>query len=96
MTVFSPARVAGRLALGDEARIVLDPAPDYGGAGNRLLRRRRGAVHTEIGGDGADEREKLMFRVKLSHRAGTASSEYEDRVKTARARGGLCARQPTC
>ncbi len=29
MTVFLPARDAGRLALGDEARIVLDPAPDY-------------------------------------------------------------------
>ena len=29
MTVFLPARAAGRVAIGDEARIILDPAPEY-------------------------------------------------------------------
>lgn len=29
MTVFLPAREAGRLASGDEARLVLDPVPQY-------------------------------------------------------------------
>ena len=29
MTLFLPAADAGRLAVGDEARIILDPVPDY-------------------------------------------------------------------
>ena len=29
MTVFLPAADAGKLAVGDEARIILDPIPDY-------------------------------------------------------------------
>ena len=29
MTIFLPAADAGRLAVGDEARIILDPVPDY-------------------------------------------------------------------
>lgn len=29
MTIFLPARAADRLAIGDEARLILDPAPQY-------------------------------------------------------------------
>lgn len=80
MTVFLPARVAGRLALGDEARIVLDPAPDYV-VPARVSFVAAGAQFTPKSVETADEREKLMFRVKLSI-APELLKQYEDRVKT--------------
>ncbi|MDR3493409.1 MAG: HlyD family efflux transporter periplasmic adaptor subunit [Ancalomicrobiaceae bacterium] len=80
MTVFVPARVAGRLALGDEARMVLDPVPDYVVpvsvsfvAGD--------AQFTPKQVETADEREKLMFRVKLKV-APALLRRFEARVKT--------------
>ncbi|PXW52436.1 HlyD family secretion protein [Chelatococcus asaccharovorans] len=80
MTVFLPARAAGRLALGDEARIVLDPAPDYviPATVNFVASE---AQFTPKTVETADEREKLMFRVKL--RIGPSLlKQYESRVKT--------------
>ncbi|MBS9477773.1 HlyD family secretion protein [Ancylobacter radicis] len=80
MTVFVPARVAGRLAMGDEARIVLDPAPDYV-IPAKVSFVASGAQFTPKTVETADEREKLMFRVKLRI-ASELLKTYEDRVKT--------------
>jgi HlyD family secretion protein len=64
MTIYLPAAQAGPLALGDEARIVLDPIPQY------VVPATVGFVaadaqFTPKSVETADEREKLMFRVKL-------------------------------
>ncbi|WP_432207978.1 HlyD family secretion protein [Ancylobacter polymorphus] len=80
MTVFVPARVAGRLALSDEARIVLDPAPDYVIPATVSFVA-AGAQFTPKSVETADEREKLMFRIKLRI-AAELLKQYEDRVKT--------------
>ncbi|WP_421699541.1 HlyD family secretion protein [Ancylobacter sp.] len=79
MTVFVPARVAGRLAMGDEARIILDPAPDYV-VPAKVSFVATGAQFTPKAVETADEREKLMFRVKLRI-APELLRQYEDRVK---------------
>jgi HlyD family secretion protein len=80
MTVFLPASDAGRLAIGDAARVVLDASPlsvfpvtiSFVAAEAQFTPK---TVETK------DEREKLMFRVKLQ-----ASREMllsvEDRVKS--------------
>lgn len=80
MTVFVPARVAGRLAMADEARIVLDPAPDYVIPATVSFVA-AGAQFTPKSVETADEREKLMFRIKLRI-APELLKQYEDRVKT--------------
>ncbi|MGA8964461.1 MAG: HlyD family efflux transporter periplasmic adaptor subunit [Pseudolabrys sp.] len=64
MTIYLPANVAGRLMLGDEARTILDPIPQ------NVLPTTIGFVATEAqftpkSVETAEEREKLMFRVKL-------------------------------
>src|SRR5216684_73522 len=56
---------AGRLVLGDEARLVLDPVPEY------VIPAKVTFIATEVQFtpktvETAAEREKLMFRVKLS------------------------------
>lgn len=64
MTVFLPTSQAGRLALGSEARLIFDAAPEY----------RVPAIVSFVAAEAqftpkyvetASEREKLMFRVKL-------------------------------
>lgn len=64
MTIFLPTRLVGRVALGGEARIVLDAAPQWVipakvdfVAGE--------AQFTPKSVETADERDKLMYRVKL-------------------------------
>lgn len=64
MTIYLPANVAGPLMLGDEARTILDPIPQY------VLPNTISFVATEAqfspkSVETAEEREKLMFRVKL-------------------------------
>lgn len=64
MTIYLPAADAGRLALGDEARLILDPAPEY------VVPATIGFVaadaqFTPKSVETAEEREKLMFRIKL-------------------------------
>jgi len=80
MTIFLPAKVAGNLELGSEARLVLDPRPDlvipatvsFVAADAQFTPK---TVETK------DEREKLMFRVKLKiDRA--LLEKYISRVKT--------------
>ena len=80
MTIFLPSRAAGRLALGDEARIILDAAPDYVVPATVSFVA-TDAQFTPKAVETADEREKLMFRVKLKI-APTLLKQYEARVKT--------------
>ena len=79
MTVFLAARAAGRIAIGDEARIVLDPAPEY--VVPAVVAFVAGqAQFTPKTVETADEREKLMFRVKLRIPPALLR-QYESRVK---------------
>jgi HlyD family secretion protein len=80
LTIFVPARVAGPLALGDDARVTLDPIPEY------VIPAKVTFVATEAQFtpktvETAEEREKLMFRVKLSIDPRLAH-RYEQQVKT--------------
>jgi len=64
MTIYLPADVAGRLTLGDEARIIHDPIPQY------VFPAKVSFVATEAqftpkSVETDEERQKLMFRVKL-------------------------------
>jgi len=64
MTIFLPAADAGKLAVGDEARIVLDPVPDYVVPATVSFVA-ADAQFTPKTVETKDERAKLMFRVKL-------------------------------
>jgi HlyD family secretion protein len=64
MTIYLPANEAGKLTLGDEARVIGDPLPQY------IIPATVSFVATEAqftpkSVETAEEREKLMFRVKL-------------------------------
>lgn len=80
MTIFLPAAEAGRLAIGDEARLVLDPAPQYV-IPAKVTFVAADAQFTPKSVETSDEREKLMFRVKLAIAPDLLKS-YEARVKT--------------
>jgi HlyD family secretion protein len=80
MTVFLPAGQAGQVILGDEARIIVDPLPQY------VVPATIGFVaadaqFTPKSVETADEREKLMFRVKLQVDPDALKTHYR-RVKT--------------
>lgn len=64
MTVFLPAREAGRLNIGDDARLVLDPFPTYVIPATVSFVA-SDAQFTPKSVETKDEREKLVFRVKL-------------------------------
>lgn len=64
MTIFLPAYDAGRLAIGSEARVVLDAAPDFVFPANVSFVSAE-AQFTPKTVETTSEREKLMFRVKL-------------------------------
>lgn len=64
MTIFLPTRDAGRLAIGAEARIVLDAAPEYVVPASVSFVA-ADAQFTPKQVETADERDKLMFRVKV-------------------------------
>ena len=80
MTIFLPARQAGRLALGGEARLVLDPAPDYV-VPARVTFVSSEAQFTPKSVETQEERDNLMFRVKLSI-APALLARFEKNVKT--------------
>ncbi|MDE1993052.1 MAG: HlyD family efflux transporter periplasmic adaptor subunit [Rhizobiaceae bacterium] len=80
MTIFLPAKAAGSLAIGDEARIILDPAPQYVVPATVSFVASE-AQFTPKTVETQDEREKLMFRIKLKI-APDLLKEYESRVKT--------------
>jgi HlyD family secretion protein len=64
MTIYLPADVAGQLTLGDEARTILDPIPQYV-LPNTISFVATDAQFTPKSVETAEERQKLMFRVKL-------------------------------
>ena len=64
MTIFLPAADAGQLAVGDEARIILDPVPDYVIPASVSFVA-ADAQFTPKTVETSDERAKLMFRIKL-------------------------------
>lgn len=80
MTIFLPAAEAGRLAIGEEARIVLDPIPDYVIPAHVSFVS-SDAQFTPKAVETREERENLMFRVKLSIDA-ELLARVEERVKT--------------
>ena len=65
MTVFLPTSHAGRVALGSEARIVLDAAPSYVVPATVSFIAAE-AQFTPKAVETSNEREKLMYRVKLA------------------------------
>jgi HlyD family secretion protein len=64
MTIFLPAADAGKLSVGDEARIILDPVPDYIVPASVSFVA-ADAQFTPKTVETKDERAKLMFRIKL-------------------------------
>lgn len=80
MTIFLPAREAGRLSLGGEARLVLDPASDYV-IPARVTFVSSEAQFTPKSVETQEERDNLMFRVKLGIDPDLLA-RFEKRVKT--------------
>jgi HlyD family secretion protein len=80
MTVYFPTGVATKLELGGEARIIFDPAPQYVVPASVSFVA-ADAQFTPKDVEIADEREKLMFRVKLRVDA-RVLKEYSRKVKT--------------
>ncbi|MGE5145894.1 MAG: HlyD family secretion protein [Candidatus Eiseniibacteriota bacterium] len=80
MTVFLPARDAGRLAFGAEARLVLDPVPQYVVPATVSFVAAE-AQFTPKSVETQAERDSLMFRVKLKI-APDLLKKYESQVKT--------------
>ncbi len=64
LTIFLPAGDAGRLSIGDEARIILDPVPQYV-VPAKISFVASQAQFTPRSVETREEREKLMFRVRL-------------------------------
>jgi len=80
LTIFVPARVAGPLTIGDEARVVLDPIPGYVFPAKVTFAATE-AQFTPKTVETPEEREKLMFRVKLTIDP-ELRKKYESQVKT--------------
>ncbi|MEQ8267003.1 MAG: efflux RND transporter periplasmic adaptor subunit [Parvibaculum sp.] len=80
MTIFLPAGEAGRLAMGDEARLVLDPIPEFVIPAHVSFVA-ADAQFTPKTVETQEERENLMFRVKLQIGADLLA-RVEARVKT--------------
>jgi HlyD family secretion protein len=80
MTIFLPAATAGKLEIGGEARIILDPVPQYVVPASVSFVA-ADAQFTPKTVETAEEREKLMFRAKLQLDAGVLK-QYSSRVKT--------------
>jgi len=80
MTIYLLAGQAGRLSLGDEARVILDALPEY------VIPATVSFIATEAqftpkSVETAEEREKLMFRVKLQIDP-KVLEQYHDKVIT--------------
>ena len=80
MTIYLPAKEAGQLALGDEARTILDPVPQYVFPSTVIFVATE-AQFTPKSVETAEEREKLMFRVKLQADP-QVLDKYHRQVKT--------------
>jgi HlyD family secretion protein len=80
LTIFLPSSAAGQLMLGDDARVILDPFPQY------VIPAKVSFIATEAqftpkAVETAEEREKLMFRIKLSI-SPELLKQYSNEVKT--------------
>jgi HlyD family secretion protein len=80
MTIYLPAEQAGRLTMGDEARTILDPIPQYV-LPNTVSFVATEAQFTPKSVETTEEREKLMFRVKLQGDP-KVLDQYHKSVKT--------------
>jgi HlyD family secretion protein len=80
LTIFLPASEAGRLGLGEDARIIVDPVPQYV-IPARISFVASDAQFTPKSVETQEEREKLMFRVKLQVDP-KILDQYYRRVKT--------------
>ena len=80
MTVYLSADVAGQLTLGDEARIILDPLPQYVFPAS-ISFVATDAQFTPKSVETAEERQKLMFRAKLQGDP-VVLDKYHSAVKT--------------
>jgi HlyD family secretion protein len=80
MTIYVAADIAGKLTLGDEARTILDPLPQYV-LPNTISFVATDAQFTPKSVETAEERQKLMFRVKLQGDA-EVLDKYHRLVKT--------------
>jgi HlyD family secretion protein len=80
MTVYLPAAQAGPLALGDQARIVIDPLPQFV-VPCKISFVAADAQFTPKYVETTEERQKLMFRVKLQVDP-KVLSQYQSQVKT--------------
>lgn len=80
MTVYLPSSLAGRLAIGDEARLILDAAPGYVIPAT-ISHVAAQAQFTPKSVETASERQKLVFQVKLQLDPALLNL-YESRVKT--------------
>lgn len=80
MTFFLPETVAGRVALGSEVRVILDAAPQYVFPA-RVSFVSDTAQFTPKTVETADERQKLMFRVR-AHADRALVERYIEQVKT--------------
>jgi len=80
MTIYLTADQAGKLTLGDEARTILDPLPQYV-LPNTISFVATEAQFTPKSVETAEERQKLMFRVKLQG-APQVLDKYHRHVQT--------------
>jgi HlyD family secretion protein len=80
MTIYLPAAQAGLLQLGDDARMILDPVPQYVVPAT-ISFVATDAQFTPKSVETAEEREKLMFRVKLQVDPKVLAKYHKD-VKT--------------
>jgi HlyD family secretion protein len=80
MTIYLPADQAGQLTLGDEARVIADPIPQYVIPAT-ISFVATDAQFTPKSVETAEERQKLMFRVKLQGDP-QVLSKYHRQVKT--------------
>ena len=80
MTIYVPGDVAGKLALGDEVRWILDPVPQYVFPATISFVATE-AQFTPKSVETAEERAKLMFRVKLQADP-KVLDQYYQQVKT--------------
>ena len=80
MTIYLPSAQAGTLALGDEARMVLDPFPQYVVPAT-ISFIATDAQFTPKSVETAEEREKLIFRIKLQIDP-KVLGKYHNEVKT--------------
>jgi HlyD family secretion protein len=80
MTIYLPAAQAGPLSLGDDARIIIDPLPQYVVPAS-ISFVATDAQFTPKSVETAEEREKLMFRVKLQIDP-KVLEQYHTQVKT--------------